>query len=898
MKKFFIAVLTAIMLMVTNASVFAYADEAYSKNAEEAKDVLVQLGIFEEKTLGSNITRGEFVKSFFKYIGSNETDGKNFNLYYTDVNSETENSAIIAYLTENGYLNGTGEGLFEPERNITLAQVIRLTELATGYDALLRNDTVSEYLRVANYMGILDGVNTGSVNEAATFGDIAAVMYNALNLDFLDTASLKAGSVTYKKIEGKTVLSHYLNLGIDSGIITANSVTNLEGTYVQEDHICINKSFYGTEAQPQAEMELGKYADAYYDQDTNVLKALHIVERKTKILEINSRLKPTVVSGSIQYKKSESESKTQRAKISSSAAVISNNKYDGTFASLTNSALAFDTGYVKLIDTNNDSTYDAVMIQKFDVYVADAIGSDYISFKYGKTINGSSKILLNKDVNYRISLDGEATVLSELMEFDVLNIALSRDMSFIDIAVYYKRVSGVISEIGSAKGDETTIKIGTETLTVAKSYMELPESEARPVELNMEGFFYCDYNGQVAAIDVNDSNKNKFGYLTGAKYKESDESLKIKLLTTEGDFVVLDVVEKVKFYGSSSTQYSTPTQPEVVTLLDKGNGEFYQFIMYRLNPSGKVTDIFVEVDNTSGQNSDYEFRKDYSAKNIKNYSRIYRSLLAQKYLINSSVPIFFIPADKGNEKLYSVKTLLTLHGGQDYEFENGVNAYNADPFNLIPQLLSTEGSAGADGPDVFQNLCVVEAQISAVNNAGESVGGLEVYNHNKLETLLVASGDEPVSEERLPDTSGNINDWYYGTKISDLKQGDIIQYELDEEGYVYKFRPIFLQNNPGNYRMKVGAESQITDNMIDIPYVAALLIAYGEVVKCSNGALRMKINNAGAEWVFWVSDASVTIYDSAMGSIRTAGVSDIQPGDKVVLRKTYDASAKEVIIIR
>ena len=60
----------------------------------------------------------------------------------------------------------------------------------------------------------------------------------------------------------------------------------------------------------------------------------------------------------------------------------------------------------------------------------------------------------------------------------------------------------------------------------------------------------------------------------------------------------------------------------------------------------------------------------------------------------------------------------------------------------------------------------------------------------------------------------------------------------------------------------------------------------------------MKINNAGAEWVFWVSDASVTIYDSAMGSIRTAGVSDVQPGDKVVLRKTYDASAKELIIVR
>lgn len=898
MKKIFIAVLTAIMLMVSNASIFAYADEAYSKNAETAKDVLVQLGIFEDKTLGSNITRGEFVKGFFKYIGSNEMDGKNFNLYYSDVLAETENSAIIAYLTENGYLNGTGDGLFEPEKNITLAQVIRLTELATGYDALLRSDTVSEYIRVANNMGILDGVNTGSVTEAAAFGDIAAVLYNAMTADFVDTDSIKAGSVTYKKIEGKTVLSHYLNLGTESGTVMANSVTNLTGTSVEDDHISVNKSSYGTKEVPSAQMALGKYIDAYYDLDSKELKAFHVVDKMTDILEINSRLKPTVTNGSIQYKKSENDTKTLKAKIASDAVVIYNNKYDGMFASLTNSQLSFDVGYVKLINTDNDSDYDVVMIQKFDVYVADAIGSDYISFKYGQTVNGSSKIILDEDQDYRITLDGEETALSELMEYDVLNIAFSKDMSFIEIAVYYKRVSGTIAEIGNVKNNETTIKVGTETLTVAKSYMDLPASEADPVELNMEGDFYCDYNGHVAAVKVKNEGKNKFGYLTGVKYKDSDETLQIKLLNTDGEFVVLDVFEKVKFYGDSSTQYTTPDLPDVVTLLDKGGGEFYQFIMYRVNSSGKVTEIFKEVDNTSGQNSGYEFRKDYSTKNIKNYSRLYRSLLGQKYLVDSSIPIYFLPVDKTNEKLYSVKTLVTLHGGQDYEFENGVTVYNADPFNLVPQLLSTEGSAGADGPDVFQNLCVVEAQISGVNAEGEAVPGLEVYNHNKLESLLVTSGDEPVSEERMTDASGNINDWYYGTKITDLKQGDIIQYELDGEGYISKFRPILLQSNPGNYRMKAGSTTEITDNMVDLPYVYAFLTAYGEVVRCTNGAMKLVINNAGAEWLFWVGDASVTIYDSESGSIVAGNLSSVQPGDKVVLRKTYDASAKELIIIR
>ncbi len=898
MKKYITLALAFVICIISLSCIVCASETVISDEANQSITLLARLGITEEKSVGAKLSRSDFMGYFVNYIGKKDMITDKYNLYYTDVKYEDKNSAQISYLTEEGYINGYGDGLFYPDKNITVAQVLKLIEIATGYSSLLKSDTPSEYLRIARMMKIINGTSFSNVSDEATLGDIAIIMYNSLSVDFVDVSVIYDDGVTYKKTEGKTILSEFLKLDKYEGIITANSYTNLKGANTREGTIVINQKALNFGEYKELELDIGKYGEIYSEKDNDNIKGYVIIESKTNILEVNSRLILDKLGNTIEYRKEENSDSIVKVKIDNNAYVIYNGKYDGLFSSYSLQDITFDTGYLKLIDYNCDRTYDVVMVVEYEVFIAETIGTDFIVFKYDKLLNGMPKITLDENIDYSIKIDNEIAEINDLVEFDVLNIAQSRDASYTEISVYFKRIEGSVVSLGSSNRDSTA-EIAGQELIISKSYQKLQHYDKVDITLGLKGYFYCDYNGHIAAVNADVAELYNYGYLKGVRYDTDEELTEIRVFASNGEFENYFIREKSAFYSGLYTTGTTPKPEEYSTLLLKEDGTCYQPIMYKLDSKNRIIELYLEVDNLEGNNNEYAFTKDYySNGGTKQYAYIYRGLLAQKFKIPSSVPIMFIPADKENEEIYSANTLLTLPNPQVYNFDDGISVYNADEFNLVPKLLITESTASAGGPKVEGSICVVNSKKIVLNDKGEPVTGLEVYQKNRLLTLA-AQSDEIASNEKYSNTEGTaINDWYYGTKVSDLKKGDVIMYDLDETGSISKLRVLFRPSNPLSYDLIQCGANEINRNLIDLPYVSLLVLAHGEVQRIGGGAMRMTISDAGDEWVFWTGSASVMLFDSEADSLTVASTADIQPGDEVFLRKGQDESVDDIVIIR
>lgn len=895
MKKYIIILLTFVFLII-NMTFPAIAETEDENLMTFELETMIQLGIIPELSPDSTVTRSDFAKYFLSYIGISGYEGTSDKQYYTDVDFSHNNHAVISYLTESGYLNGVGEGIFSPDSPVTMWQVLKLVFMATGYDYILQNESVSEYMRVAQKMGISGSLNISNFNTSATLSEIADILYNSLTVSFLEGDTISKKGVTYTINNNKNILNTYLNLGKNFGVITANSITNLLGTVTEDDTIVVNRTSYRTVECKSAEENLGKYAENYYDLDTKMIKASIVNNSRTNNLEINSRLNPQILGQSIKYLVSEDDNKYKTVKISSNANVIYNGKYYNSFANISSSLFDFDTGYIKLIDFDNNNVYDVVMVVSYEVFVVDVAGTDFITFKYGKKLDNLAKLTLDENIDYKIIVDGETSEIKDLFEYDVVNIAISKDKTYAEVVSVFKRIEGKIEAIGN-KGNDMFVTVNGENHIVSNVYQTYPD--APEIELGLSGNFYCDYNGHIASVDTSAASKNKYGYIMGVSYEDFEDIGQIKFLDDTNEILVKNIFKKIKLYTPQTPLGETLSPKTVIKKLKLSDGTYFQFMMYEANTKDEITAIYLEAENLTGKEyPDYKFTKDYYSKKVHNYTRMYSGLLAQRFKFPTDIPIFYIPVDKTNDDLYSVKRTRDIPGFEGMEFEN-ITLYNNDPFYQIPEMAAVIGGSADAGAQLDANFCIVDKKFTALNEKGDAVSALRVYEDNRLITIYPEDPDEVASLERLPDSmTGDMRDWYYGTKFSDLQKGDIIQYSKNELGNVDRLRVIFRPSEPGKYRMRFASNTEINCELTDMPYVALLNMYYGEVVRYGGGAMRIIITPQGHEWTVWCDNANVTIYDSGSDTIKNATVSDLQPGDRIVARKGYYASSEEIFIIR
>ena len=172
------------------ANAKSFTDVQSGSNIYEAVTYLSENGIINGYEDGSFkpddlITRAEAAAIIVRAANLSETSAKTV---YSDVPENHWAKPYIMTATENGIINGMGNGMFSPDDNVTYYQIIKMIVCMLGMEeeAIQKGGWPKGYAEVAQTVGFIDltayyGITNRNGSKAAGRGDVAKYIYNAVS---------------------------------------------------------------------------------------------------------------------------------------------------------------------------------------------------------------------------------------------------------------------------------------------------------------------------------------------------------------------------------------------------------------------------------------------------------------------------------------------------------------------------------------------------------------------------------------------------------------------------------------------------------------------------------------------------------------------------------------------
>lgn len=215
-KKVISAVIALAMVISTFTAVSAskFADVADTANYAEAVEVLAALGIVngteENGTLvfqaEKEVTRAEAVTMIVGAL--NMTDDAKASAgtsQFADVNAQAAwASGYVNVGVAQGFIKGYNATTFGPLDNVTYAQLCVMLSSIAGYGdyAAANGGWPTGYTTMAASLGMSKGVSAAN-DTALTKGQVAIMLYNALQAPMLGVSEFSAQGNTFKQLDGK-----------------------------------------------------------------------------------------------------------------------------------------------------------------------------------------------------------------------------------------------------------------------------------------------------------------------------------------------------------------------------------------------------------------------------------------------------------------------------------------------------------------------------------------------------------------------------------------------------------------------------------------------------------------------------------------------------------------------
>ena len=177
---------------------------------------------------------------------------------------------------------------------------------------------------------------------------------------------------------------------------------------------------------------------------------------------------------------------------------------------------------------------------------------------------------------------------------------------------------------------------------------------------------------------------------------------------------------------------------------------------------------------------------------------------------------------------------------------------------------------------------------------------LEVNGWSKGEYISLKVDDDVSQVDPITPTETMAND---KKDIKDLVRGDVIQYNLGSNGYLYTYRVLFnytYRTSGGGYfesstsqRDRLGVNNyKITNDK--------LMTVFGEVRKVFDYFMVESANVADGRFnrAYPTTDVNLYIYDTSKDEITIGEPFDIEPGNQVFIRTKYIDQAIDMLVIQ
>ncbi len=794
--------------------------------------------------LDDTIIRSEVAKMAVHTIGLDEAaESAKGNTKFDDVSKEHWANGYINIATQQGLIEGDGDGNFRPNDPISYAEAMAIMVRATGYEVSAKDKGgyPNGHITVGTSNGLSKNV-TGTSNDPISRGNVAYLTNNALEVNLMEQTGY--GSTVKYEVTDKTHLKDTLEVTKAEGQIEAIEKTSLTGaSSLAKNQLKIDGKTYN--AAYNMNNLLG-YKVSYYVKENKaganeIILAMPLKNQNNELVvnaDLFSKLTTKNSNTAVEYYKDENSSKTATAELSSDYVLIYNGKYEEKNDELLN--ISDKAGKLTLLDADKDGKYEIVFVTVYENMVVEEVtASNKIVDKY------TGKALKLDDVDYRITKGLDEIEAKDLQEYDVLSMAVSRDGELYDIHVINNKVEGKVT--GS---DKDGVYIDGKLYKIAANYTD-------SITIGMEGTFYLDIENKIAAVDTAARLSSGYAYLINAYTENGKDVSNFKLFTKEGKTVTVEANDKIKLNDKSGVRAEEAVKNFV---LEDGSID-RQLVTYTINADNKLTAIRTAQDNTEAGTADINnFTKNLILEEAE-FSAAQSKL--GNVRIDDNTIIFDITEDTDN---YSIQKKDVFEDEQKYD----AIVYDMTENYTAKVIVLTNSAVKANADS---SIAVVKNIASATNDDDEQTD------------LLIALVDG--EEKEIFADSENVLVKGEGAK---LQAGDIIQYKTNAAGEIVSIRIL------------LDIASKDTE-AINEP-VENLVTVYGKVTKKFSDSINVTVNDGSA--VNYSLGENVKVYSvdttTSKNKISAAQINDIQSFDEDennrIFLKLYKDTVQEAVIVK
>ena len=489
MKKFLSLMLAMIMAMslVTVGAGAAFSD-AEEIQYKEAVQVMADLGILAGYDDGSfkpqgNLSRGAAAK-IIAYIALGTTTAESLSLgdmKFTDVPATSSRAPFIAWASEQGIVDGYGDGTFNPNGNVSGHAFLKMVLGAMGIDGVFTGTSWRvNVVSAAEENDLFTGIDTDTVTLSedctrelacqiafnAMFKELEAkTVYKVGVMEFTEStdaaiyASLTGGEVTYTKREAGSMAERNFKVATAEGMVISNAAVNADQEYAEKTKV--GSKYYAFASDLSL---IGHNVTVYYNSKTD--KVISVYDN-SRILSVSTS-KNTVEAVNAELSKDLEDELDEAAEIE------------------------FDVPYWDATYTKDTITSTTVFGDKADAESADAYAESYAKSSYNLIITDGKITAVTKSLSKTLAKvveieadednDGEDAYITLTGDLELENntttdeVVEYADIAEDDYVVYTKAgdvytltkagtVTGKITKINDTKvtlGGKTYSKTGTD----------------------------------------------------------------------------------------------------------------------------------------------------------------------------------------------------------------------------------------------------------------------------------------------------------------------------------------------------------------------------------------------------------------------------------------------------
>ncbi len=814
LKKLFCVfiVLTMVMPFLV-AGTYAFTDVDDSHKYGKSISSLVSLGLLAGYEDGSfkpdnTITRAEFAAVITRAMGMEKYVS---NIDISDIFTDMKNpdgtahwgSGYVKFAYDKEIIKGMGDNTFAPNSPVTYEQALKMVVCTLGYiqTAEEKGGWPKGYVETASDLGLTKNAALSPTDLPASRGIVAQIVYNALEVEMLDPGSSKKKTLLNDML-GIKEFKNYMLTNVD-GSVTINS----DVTGIKKGEILLEKgteklvvSYGDIETTATFKNYMGYYISGYYktdDEGNNILVSLNTSSNKNKEITIESDDIETFDNLKLEYHVATS-TRSEKVNISNTAQLV----YNGMVYDYKNSGDSderdlslwldpasedFIYGSVKLLDSDGDSSYDAIFIEDYETYVVkspvltkDSIASNnYIVYDYYNT--GKSVCLDQLDESLTIMIEDSKTggdvKVENLKTMSVLSVAKSKDQTmFICKAAISDTVTGKITQ---KSGSQHLYTIGRKEYKVTKELAELIDTGKVSLDIGTSGTYYLDYKERIAAVKITAEAEGEYGYITiGALTGAASDVATVKILPLTGSSTTperMDFADNAKINGRivTSADDVIAAIENIASRLDSNerdgtaNAEKSQLVRYVRNSNGEISNLTILSTDGSGniklgksaENGDLIMGSQVTALRYSGSGNFGNEIFA-----NASTKVLVVPDNRNETKGYKKYTGLSLFtNASSYNIE----AYNISPSGVASVLLvygvDTSKPINAETP-----IAVVLGKMNAINpESGNSCYMLEVAEGSYIKEYYTINAS---------------------STFEDVSVGDVVRFGYDGDGFVNQIR--------------------------------------------------------------------------------------------------------------